>query len=529
MIGRLVLSNRTIYQLKLNKKNTNAKKCIVLSESNPDTLVKTSKEFNPRDEYIKFNPQTNSIIEGLGSVGLDSADLDIYYHLFTNGWETKSKYSKLWDEYLSTNPSDLAISTNISRLDYNEQVNTIDPIGSIDLDDGFSFNYNDEYWNLTIHIADPVSWFDLTNPLFVKIFQELQKRLQSCYISSYEKTDPTHLLPLNIVKLVSLLEIIPESNIKTRRAISFCFKISKQTNTIEKFNITHTNLSNIKNYSYSQYSEFINCISNTELKNELIGLINTLKNIIGLSESVYKDFILQDNITHGMIEIFMILVNWYGGNYLINKLNKSNTIIRVQDKKDINTDNEVNFDIRIVPEYAQPYLSTCANYTKYNDSTNQKHYSLNISNYTHLSSPMRRFIDMLNHFGFYELDWSNISNINYLNNNSLNKINTQIKIQKKIYNGWKLVKFVKTYPETKKFRACLFDWNCDNQHSSSTKINCLVVLFQKEYNFISMVNVELPQIESTQNLKKYIEWDIELYYNSNNFKSIKFPFSIKIL
>jgi hypothetical protein len=44
-----------------------------------------------------------------------------------------------------------------------------------------------------------------------------------------------------------------------------------------------------------------------------------------------------------------------------------------------------------------------------------------------------------------------------------------------------------------------------------------------------MVNVELPQIESTQNLEKYLEWNIELYYNSNNFKSTKFPFSIKIV
>jgi len=41
--------------------------------------------------------------------------------------------------------------------------------------------------------------------------------------------------------------------------------------------------------------------------------------------------------------------------------------------------------------------------------------------------------------------------------------------------------------------------------------------------FISIVNVELPQIDETLNLSKYMEWDIELYYNSNNFKSTKFP------
>ena len=65
-----------------------------------------------------------------------------------------------------------------------------------------------------------------------------------------------------------------------------------------------------------------------------------------------------------------------------------------------------------------------------------------------------------------------------------------------------------------------------------------------------MVNVEIPQIDissdpinlqspqnlpnlpnltNIQNLTKYMQWDIELYYNSNNFKSSKFPFSIKII
>jgi len=106
----------------------------------------------------------------------------------------------------------------------------------------------------------------------------------------------------------------------------------------------------------------------------------------------------------------------------------------------------------------------------------------------------------------------------------MDKINSQIRKQKKISNGWNLVKFIKSYPELNKFKACLFDWN-----TSTNKINGLLVLKNNEQEFISMVNVELPQIESTTDLRKYMEWDIELYYNSSNFKSSKFPFSIKII
>jgi hypothetical protein len=57
----------------------------------------------------------------------------------------------------------------------------------------------------------------------------------------------------------------------------------------------------------------------------------------------------------------------------------------------------------------------------------------------------------------------------------------------------------------------------------------MLVLFNEQYNFTKVVNVELPQIDLTKDLKKFIEFDIELFYNSSKFKSTNFPFSIKIL
>ena len=40
--------------------------------------------------------------------------------------------------------------------------------------------------------------------------------------------------------LISLLEINSNSTIKFKRAISFCFKISKQTKSIENFKLSFT-------------------------------------------------------------------------------------------------------------------------------------------------------------------------------------------------------------------------------------------------------------------------------------------------
>ena len=522
MIGRLVLSDRNIFKIKVGNKQVSARRCYVLSESKSDILIKTSKEFSSKDEYIKFDPLTNSVIDGLGQIGFINHDLDIYYHFFTNGWSSKSKYSKLWADYLESESPDLASYSDTQRIHYPYKVITIDPNGSVDLDDGFSFSYNNDFWNLDIHIADPVSWFNFSNPKFHQIFKELLVRLQSCYLTQSQSNneEPTHLLPANVVNLISLLEIKSDSNIKSRRAITFQFQISKHDLQIVYFKITPTHLTDIKNYTYSEYDEYINSVFNTELKKELVKLSNGLRDLIGLSVQIYPDVNDDDDISHRMIEMFMILTNWKGGNYLIHNLAKTNIIIRTQDKKDLGED----FDIQTVPEYARPYLSSSANYISYNVSQSQTHYSLGISNYAHLSSPMRRFIDMLNHLEFYGIDIKCITRLDL--DMDMDKINSQIKNQKKISNGWNLVKFIKSYSELNKFKACLFDWV---SNSDTNKTNGLLVLKNKEQEFISMVNIELPQIESTKSLTKYMEWDIELYYNSSNFKSTKFPFSIKII
>lgn len=538
MIGRLILSDRNIYKISFqeNSKQVSARKCNILSHLNPETLVKTSKEFNTKDEYIKFDPSTNTIIEGLGHVGSKSADLNIYYHLFTLNWKSNSKYSKLWDEYMNENVNfDLANIVGIKRQQYTNQVITIDPEKSIDLDDGFSIMNDNLYYYLDIHIADPVSWFNFENEKFKIIFSEIKKRLQTCYISLTSKPDnPTHLLSSNIINQISLLKVNNDSKIKSRRAISFCFKICKQTKLITEFEIKPTNLLKIENYTYDGYDEYINSNQNIKKKIELINLVNILIDIIELREQTYSKLKLTDNISHKMIEIFMILTNWYSGNYFLKTI-KINPILRIQNKKDISEiyDNNESFDINIVPEYARQFLSTSANYiqTNYEIQENPEeyiHYSLGIRNYAHISSPMRRFIDIMNHLKFYYSTKNLLSNL-FLElkfDFDFDEINSKIKIQKKISNAWKLIKFIKSNSKCNIFRACLFDWIKDEKNN---KIFGLIVLHHQNNNFNAIVNVEIPQIESTLNLSKYIEWDVELYYNSNKFKSTKFPFSIKII
>ena len=571
MIGRLVLSDRNIFKIKLANKQVSARKCYILSDNNKlikesdgkdlinnnNILLKTSKEFNPKDEYIKFDPETKTIMGGLGTVGNILSDFEIYYHLYTLNWLSESKYSKLWDAYMFGGENklidfDQALTRGFERTLYTNQVITIDPFGSLDLDDGFSFSSDSNYYWLDIHIADPVSWLDLSNPICIDILKELNNRLQSCYIGLntseqlklselselselsklsklFELSKPTHLLPTKVVKVISLLELeLNDSNkIKSRRAVSFCFKISKQTKLIEEFNgIKFTNLVNIKNYSYEQYNEELNKPSNFDFLTELVGLTNCLIDVIGLRvDKGFEPISTNTDITHKMIEIFMILTNWYGGNHLINNIGWNKTILRTQMPSQFDEE----FDITKVPIWARPILSKSANYSFGNRENIHQlngHFSLGITNYAHLSSPMRRFVDMLNHFGLYQLEPNDFMTPSDLNPWNLEQINRTVMNQKKISNGYDLLRFIKTNSNI--FRACLFNYV---KLEGDECIKSTLVLYQEEHKFIRVVNVELPQtsILDVNNLSKYMEFNVELYYNSNNFKSSKFPFSIKII
>ncbi len=503
MIGRLVLSSRNLYKIEHNKKIVSARKCHILSEKSEDVLVPTSKEFNPKDIYIKLNNQ-NQIDQILGNVGDFDDDLNIYYHFFTKDWLSNKKYLELWEK--SNFNINFDLTNNLfERKEYYKQVITIDPFGSVDLDDGFSFDHDQLNYYLDIHIADPVSYFDFTNEYMVKIFNELINRINTCYIpNSKGSNKPTHLLPEHFVQIVSLLE-----NNKTTRAISFCFEINKLTKEI-KFNLQFTNLHNIKNKTYEQFDLELNT-NKDNVKTNFINLIDILVKSINLK---YNKLNLSNNISHELIEVFMILVNYYGGVFLKN--NNRKFIVREQEK--VNT----NINLNLIPDYCKNFLNYSANYVILSDETlsdktqDIEHYALGIKNYTHVSSPMRRVIDMLNHLEIYGIETNILDSIN------INKINNEIRLQKRLSNSYDLINILN---KTNTFKAFVLDIK-----NNKEIVNVLLVLtpINTDLDFKKMIITELPQIFN-KDINLYDTITIELYYNSNNFKSNKFPFFIKII
>lgn len=493
MIGRLALSSRNLYKIPKNGKMVSARKCYVLSENADDILIQTNKEFSTQDIYVQFDNELKIVTEVFGTVGNNIDDLNIYHHLYTQTWMSKTKYMELWVNYGFDADFDI-----VDRVEYPFKVITVDPEGSIDLDDGFTFRSDFDYYYLDIHIADPISYFDFTKEQMPKIFDEFINRINTCYIPNLKgSSQAIHLLPELVVKHVSLLELTDE--IGFRRGMSFCFKINRSTQEIE-FNLVHTKLTNVVNKTYEKYDEEIN--KDVEQKTELVNLSNMLIKIGGFR---LEKLNVDSNISHQMIEVFMIWVNLYAGNYLKNKSSKM--ITRVQDGS------ELPSNLDSIPKYCINFLNHSANYKLSEPEEISYHYSLGVNNYCHISSPMRRVIDMLNHLLIYNYNCEIIKN-----NVDLDKINNKMKIQKKISNAYDLICYLKN---SNRFKAFVMELNV-----LETKTFALLIV-NAEPDFKKMINVEIPK--SVEGLVKHQEIDIEIYYNPVKFKSNKFPFDVKIL
>jgi hypothetical protein len=256
LIGKLILSSKNTYKQVINNKSKSCKKCVILSEDNKDNednkkLIITTKEFSSSDIYISLKPDSNIIDQILGTVGNKNDDLNLYHHLYTKNWMSNKEYKKLWDNYIFDENYDISNDREI----YNNQVITIDPKESVDLDDGFYFNMDNEFYYLDIHIADPVSYFDFNQESMIKIFNEFITRVNTCYIPLINEEnndkfgDPIHLLPNHIVdKITLLINKINKDDKKSnyKRSLCFKFKINKETKHIE-FDIISVKLTNIFN------------------------------------------------------------------------------------------------------------------------------------------------------------------------------------------------------------------------------------------------------------------------------------------
>ncbi len=305
------------------------------------------------------------IVEYLGKVGEEEIEYEMlrYYHeLNFNRW-------RLEKEELNEKNN---LITKDSEIDY--EVFSIDPIGSIDIDDAFHYkDLEDNKYEIGIHIASPTKYFDRVED-WMKILTE---RISTIYLINKKY----NVLPNELSDdLCSLLEN------KKRFAITVIFEYEGIE--LKNWYFKESIVLNRKNYRYEDVDEMIE----KEFKKgdkELKKMYNKTKEIFNMKELD----------SHKYVELWMIKTNEMIAKYLVNNLeDPSRTILRVCKPYKKNTKENELFEDQRLKKYMERKEMKSAEY-KYYETNNEYmgHSMMNLELYTHFTSPIRRSVDFYIH------------------------------------------------------------------------------------------------------------------------------------
>jgi len=255
---------------------------------------------------------------------------------------------------------------------------TIDPENSKDYDDAFSYQYNENVHIIGVHIADVSS---IVKQDCLTDNQALQ-RLSSVYPDSrYNNT--INMLPNFLSE--NYLSLKEDTKLKLTVSFYYHYKIINNVWTVISVNYTRDKVLITRNYSYKEAKKELKSNKNTALK-------------------VLSEIANSKGDAHNLVSYWMIRVN----NYVSNKLMEKNNCIILRSyktKKDSYpgylTDEDRQLYVQVTNRSANYILLKDKN--EYNEE-DHSHESLNKSYYTHFTSPLRRYSDIIAHRLLFEED-----------------------------------------------------------------------------------------------------------------------------
>lgn len=396
--GILHLSSRVSYGLCKNgsaiKKFTAFKKITLNGNSYRTFHVKTKKSYNARDIYCIIRPQnvdtttnivTGTIDEYIGEVGNRQAEIKYIKMICIVSWANDKIFSEL---YLNND-----IYSSERKIFRDCDIYSIDPYGCNDIDDAIhvrKINIGAQSakayhatspegfgYEIGIHIADVSSYIQKGSILDI----ELSHRCETIYL----KDNQINMMPLKLVERCSLIEKIP------KRVFSVIIIFNNKYEIIDiKFD--HYMINVTRNLTYKEAQ---NLIDNRE--------ISTLNLMYDIGKYLFDTDYVSNKIdklfdTHKMVEVYMVLANTIVAEH-ISRFNKDNILLRSH----AGIRNEPYKSNSEIPSHlidkANILLMSKAQYCsgiKDNFET-VAHIGLGKKLYTHFSSPIRRYIDIIIH------------------------------------------------------------------------------------------------------------------------------------
>jgi len=501
LAGVLILHNNKTYG---NKNGRLLYKCIPDDKRLPIFLVPYemknigfSKVFI--NKYVTFHFSEWSMKHPYGTISQTIGTVDILdnfyeYQLYCKSLHSSiNKFTKDTSAILKTMPPDTFID-NISKKypsiedrTNNDiwQIFTIDPPNSTDFDDAISIKNNDQpIIQLSIYISNVTIWLDE-----LQLWESFSRRISTIYLPDKKR-------PMLPTILSDCLCSLQEGN----KRIAFVLDLFIDTTS---WTVLSSSFSNC----------IINVFKNFRYEEEALLKNTNYTQIIGLAKGLSRQhkYISHIKTSHDVVSYLMILMN----HTCAQQLHKHQCgIFRSSHLSAVSGQTCVVGSP--VPEDVQSFLkiwtSSCGQYIDLANFTSEenpllKHDFLNVDAYVHITSPIRRIVDLLNIIKFQQVcGQSPLIELSPAAEHFYNKwtaeleyINITMRSIRKIQSDCTLLDLCHTNPETldKIFDGYVFD---------------KVVRNDSLYQF----TVYLPELRLVSRV--VIKNDIMSEYNSSAFK-----------
>jgi len=399
-----------------------------------------------------------------------------------------------------------------NRTDQKEwNIFTIDSVNTTDYDDAFSikkigFSESCETYMLSIYISNVALWMELFG-----LWDVFSSRVSSIYLPDKKITMLPTIMSSNLCSLI-------ENAHRYAFTMDITISINKYDSTNEKdimienikFKNTIINVSN--NYSYQQEGLFLN---------------NNYKTLFNITKLLSEKYVCQYDITDSnhMVAYLMILMNYY----CAKNLKKNNTGILL--KNNITTIPNVTGLHNESDNFIKSWYLSKSEYfgvmnkidTTSNSPHISNHESLQLDAYTHITSPIRRIVDLLNLIEMQQIhdlfDFSKEARQFYNKwtaEDHILFINTNMKSIRKLQNECTLLDMFNNIPEIieKTFNGVIIDIknNTDSNkppvymvYVPELKITCKITKqTTKNYKMYDQLKCKLYMFPDEYNIKQKI-------------------------
>jgi len=407
------------------------------------------------------------------------------------------KFTKDTSKALKSKPHDAFIE-NISKKypsieDRTNQsdwkIFTIDPPSSVDYDDAFSIqNLGDGKHKLSIYIANVTIWMDVLN-----LWDSFSRRISTIYL-------PDRKRPMLPTILSDCLCSLQQNNTR----LAFVMDITIEGDEIKMIEYKNCMIRVVKNYAYEEPK----LLENVEYNY-----------LFDVTKSLTKKFRYLSNVknSHDVVCYLMIFMNYHCARELLK--NKNGIFRSTIMKKEVSVPDSVPED---VAKHIKIWNSSSGQYLDGSQvEVNTRHDLLEMDAYIHITSPIRRLVDLLNIIKFQQNNnmiklsenaskfydnW--INELEYINvtMRAIRKVQSDcslldlctsnIEIMEKIYYGYPfdkitrndgLYQYIVYLPELKMSSRITLRENMENY----TKCNFKLYLFLDEENFKKKIRLQM--------------------------------------